>query len=275
MTSLNAAVASADHGVRRAVVQLELVGAGIVDPAAREHHPATSPVISYGASGPKTHSSVRCSTVAGSSRSSSARPDAVDRAVRGRVDAVVHDEPAVGGLERRRPEADLAGVPPGAVARLEQELVVAPVAQVGRVREPHVRAAAQRRGPVDHRPAAVEPAREQRRVLVLGRHHRAEPADAPEVARHRQRDERSAAAVGGVGDRPFLALREPGQPRILAAPGLLGVAVDVGAQERLGIEAPVRDAVARCARRGAGRSRAGPRRGPAGSSRRRPAPRPG
>ena len=96
---------------------------------------------------------------------------------------------------------------------------------------------------------------------------RAEPADAPEVAGHRQRDERPAPAVRRVGDRPFLALGQPGQARVLAAPDLLGVAVDVRARAAARVEAPVRDAVARCARRGAGRSRAGPRRGPAGSSR--------
>ena len=86
-----------------------------------------------------------------------------------------------------------------------------------------------RRGSVDHRPAPVEPAREQRGVLVLGRHRRAEPADLLEVARHRQRDQRPATAVGGVGDRPLLAFREPGQAGVLAAPDLLGVASGSGA----------------------------------------------
>ena len=85
--------------------------------------------------------------------------------------------------------------------------VVAPVAQVGRVRDPHVRAAAHRRRPMDHRPAAVDPAGEEGRVLVLGRHHRAELADLREVVGHRQRDERAAPAVGGVGDGPVVALR--------------------------------------------------------------------
>src|SRR6478735_7644942 len=40
------------------------------------------------------------------------------------------------------------------------------------------------------------------------------------------------------GDGPLLALRQPGQAGILAAPGLLGVAIDIGAQERLGVERP-------------------------------------
>ena len=159
------------------------------------------------------------------------------------MDAVVHHEPAVGGLDRRRSEADLAGVPPGAVAGLEQQRVIAPVTQVGRERDPHVGSAAQGRRAMDHRPAAAEPDREERRVLVFGRHGRPEAGDGPEVPGHRERHERPAAAVGGVRDRPLLALGEPRDARILAAPDLLGVALDIGAQQRLGVEPPVRGAV--------------------------------
>jgi hypothetical protein len=68
--------------------------------------------------------------------------------------------------------------------------------------------------------------------------------DGPEVAGHRERDEGSATAVGGVGDRPLLALGQPRDARILTAPDLLGVVVDVGAQQRLRVEGPAADAVA-------------------------------
>jgi hypothetical protein len=54
--------------------------------------------------------------------------------------AVIEHQPAALGLDQRRREADLVRVPPGALARLEHELVGAPVAQVGRVRDPDVRA---------------------------------------------------------------------------------------------------------------------------------------
>ena len=148
------------------------------------------------------------------------------------MDAVVAEQPALGRLERRRPQPDLAGVPPGPVARLEHQAVVAPVAEVGRERDPHVGPAPERRGAMDHRPAAVEPAREQRRILVLGRHRRAQPADLGEVAGHRQRHERSAAAVRRVGDRPLLPLREPRQPGILAAPDLLRVILGSRGEQR-------------------------------------------
>ena len=81
--------------------------------------------------------------------------------------------------------------------------------------------AGQRRGAVDHDPAAVEQAREERRVLVVRRHHRAQPPHFAEVLGHCQRHERPAVAVRGVGDRPFLAVRQVHQARILAAPDLL------------------------------------------------------
>ena len=61
--------------------------------------------------------------------------------------------------------------------------------------------------------------------------------------RHGQRDERSAPAVRRVRDRPFLALRQPRQARVLAAPDLLGVALDIGAEQRLGIEPPAADTI--------------------------------
>ena len=96
---------------------------------------------------------------------------------------------------------------------------------------------------MDHRPAAVEAAREEGRVLVLGRHDRSEATDLRKSRVVASADERPAAAVGRVGDRPFLALGQPGDARVLAAPGLLGIAIDVGLEERLGIEPPVGDAV--------------------------------
>ena len=85
--------------------------------------------------------------------------------------------------------------------------------------------------------------REQRGVLVLRRHHRPEARDAPEVARRRQRDERPATAVRGVGDRPLLAFGEPGEARVLAAPDLLGMVLGVGAEQGLRIERPAGHAV--------------------------------
>ena len=96
---------------------------------------------------------------------------------------------------------------------------------------------------MDHRPAAVDPPREEGRVLVLRRHRRAEPLDRPEVLGRCERHERAAPAVGGVGDDPLVALFEPRQAGILAAPELLRVALGIGAQQRLGIEPPAVDAV--------------------------------
>ena len=66
---------------------------------------------------------------------------------------------------------------------------------------------------------------------------------------HGQRDERTPPAVGRVGDRPVLELRQPREARILAAPDLLGVALRARAREqRLGSNRQSDDAVARCGR---------------------------
>ena len=155
---------------------------------------------------------------------------------------MVEDQPSVLGLQRRRAQADLARVPPGAVARLEQHGVVAPVAQVGRIRHPHVRAAAQRCGPVDHRPPPVESTREQRGVLVLRRHHRTRPA-----RRSGSRWSSPGRPSARAGCRPYrrspTARRsQPRQARVLAAPDLFGV-VAIGREQRLVVERPVRDPI--------------------------------
>ena len=49
-------------------------------------------------------------------------PHPVDRPGRRQVHAVIEDQPPVLGEQRRRSQADLARVPPGAVTRLEQQV---------------------------------------------------------------------------------------------------------------------------------------------------------
>jgi hypothetical protein len=102
-----------------------------------------------------------------------------------------------------------------------------------------VGAAAQRRRSVDHGPSTGKPPREQRGVLVLGRHDRAKPPHAPEIGRGGKGNQRPQSAVGRVTDGPLSALRQPGEPGILAAPDLLGITVWLRCQQRCGIEAPV------------------------------------
>ena len=87
----------------------------------------------------------------------------------------------------------------------------------------------------------------------------ARAVDRPEVARHRQRHERPAPAVGGVGDGPLFALREPRQSRILAAPDLLRVPLRVGTTAARPDRNANPSARPRFERHGDARCRAGPR----------------
>ena len=88
----------------------------------------------------------------------------------GLLDAVVDEQPAVLGPERRRSDADPQRVPPGAGAGLEHLLGGAPADEVGRAREEDLAAGAAELGlgAVEEQPAAVDPVRQQRGVLVLG-----------------------------------------------------------------------------------------------------------
>src|SRR3990172_5153091 len=103
---------------------------------------------------------------------------------------------------------------------------------------------AQRRRPVDHRPAPVDPTRKERGVLVLWRHDRAKLSTLGEVVAQRERDERTASAVGGIGDRPCIELRQPGQARVLAAPDLLRAGIRLRRDERRLVKSPTCHAVA-------------------------------
>ena len=93
---------------------------------------------------------------------------------------------------------------------------------------------------VDEGPAPVELAREEGRVLVLGRHQHAAPLVRAEVAGGREADERAAARVAGVDDHVLVAA--PGDPRVLDAEALR-LRLDVGQQAPVGVDRPVLETV--------------------------------
>src|SRR5687767_3189779 len=64
--------------------------------------------------------------------------DAIQRAGRRAAYAVVNDEPSLRGFDRWRGQTDLPSVPPRSLAGLEEQDVIAPVAQIGREGQPHV-----------------------------------------------------------------------------------------------------------------------------------------
>ena len=117
--------------------------------------------------------------------------------------------------------------------------------QVGREGEPDVRA----RTPggdraMNHRVAVAEAAGKDGRVFVLGGHDRTEPVERDEVFRLRQGHQRTAGRVGRVGDDPLAAVLDPSQARIFHAPGLFRVVCRIGSETGLGVDPPVRHAVA-------------------------------
>ena len=120
--------------------------------------------------------------------------------------------------------------------------MIAPVPEVGAPREPDVRRVPRRRrdGTVDHRPAPVELAREERRVLVLGGISTPRRSYDPEVAGGREADERAAVGVPGVDDQVLVAAH--GDAGILDAEAL-GLRVERRQHAPLRVDHPVGEAV--------------------------------
>src|SRR5579863_4490569 len=160
--------------------------------------------------------------------------DAVDLARDRVLDAVVDEQPAVLGAERRRPEADAQRVPPRALARTEHLLAGAPVDEVVGTGESDlaVSALVLRLRPVQEHPAALDPVWEERCVLVFRLSDDAAALDAGEVRRRREEDGRARGAVRGAGDEPRVELVDPNNTRVLEAPLLARVAVR--REQRLG-----------------------------------------
>ena len=150
------------------------------------------------------------------------------------------------GLQRRRADADAARVPPGADARLEHLLGGAPADEVVGAGEQDLAVAAAELGlrAVEEHPAAVDPVRQQRGVLVLRVPDDPVALDRSEVLGGREEDGGAGRAVRGAGDDPAVELVDPDGACVLEAP-LLGRDLVVGCEQRLGIDRPAVDAVGR------------------------------
>ena len=144
-------------------------------------------------------------------------------------------------------KADLVGVPPRAFAREQDRLVAAPVAQIGRIRDPDVRAGVGDR-PMDEREVAVDAARQERRVFVVGLHDEAVALERAKVVGERERDARPALAERGVGDRVFAELVDERDARIFDAPKLFGIVLGIGRSVGCSSIDPAVDAVLRARR---------------------------
>jgi hypothetical protein len=173
-------------------------------------------------------------------------PHAVDAAGDRLLDAVVDQQPAVLGLERRRADADPQRVPPRAGPRLEHLLGRAPACR-----------SAERETKISPRPPpnsvfgrwkqdppAVHALREQRRVLVLGSPDDPAPLDGREVFGGREIDGRPGRTVRGAGDHPALELVDPDDAGS-SKPHCSRSRCPLRGEQRLGVDRPAVDPVRR------------------------------
>ena len=136
--------------------------------------------------------------------------------------SVVEHEPASGSLDGRRRQPNLVCVPPGAAARFQHEPVSAPMAQIRRVRNPHVRSE-RRHGPMNQRPVSIDSPRQKGGVFVVRRHDDAVALEAPEVFGQSQRHSGATARIRRVSDDVLLQFRHEGDARIFDAPDFFGI----------------------------------------------------
>jgi hypothetical protein len=94
--------------------------------------------------------------------------------------------------------------------------------------------------PVDQGPAAAESTREQRGVLVLGRHEHPAPLERRKVAGRRQADERAGTRITGVNDHVLVIAQR--DPRILDSKPLR-VRREIWKKTTIRIDRPVGQAV--------------------------------
>ena len=192
-----------DRAVGGAVVEADLVAAGIVnDPAGKDdvRHIAGSLVGGERSEDPVGEASQNARRVV---EIEQGEADPVDLAGDGLFDAVVEEQPAVLGSERRRADADPQRVPPGARAWLQHLLGGAPADEVVRAGEEDltVRAAVLCLRAVEKQPASVDSVRKECCVLVFGLSDDPVALDSLELLGGGEEDGRSGGAVGG-GAKP-------------------------------------------------------------------------
>ena len=138
----------------------------------------------------------------------------------------------------------------------------APMTQIGRVGNPHVRPQ-RRHGTMNQRPVSVDSPRQKGGVFVIGRHDDAVALETSEVFGQSQRHSGAATRIRGVGDRVLLQLGHESDARIFDAPDFLGIFLRAGHQRRFAINLPAIHAVDASGRRKDATSRAGLRCGTA------------
>src|SRR6266571_5730178 len=141
----------------------------------------------------------------------------VDGTRRRASNAVINHQPAARRFNWRRRHSNFVGIPPSPPAGLQHELVIAPMPQIGRVRDPDV-SSERRHGPMDQSPRAVNPSGQKGRVFVVRRHDDAEPLEYAKIFRECQRHSGTATRIRSVSHGILLEFRHICDARIFDAP---------------------------------------------------------
>src|SRR2546426_786173 len=112
---------------------------------------------------------------------------------------------------------EIDGIPPSPPAGLQHELVIAPMPQIGRVRDPDV-SSERRHGPMDQSPRAVNPSGQKGRVFVVRRHDDTEFLEYAKIFRECQRHSGTATRIRSISHGILLEFRHIRDARIFDAP---------------------------------------------------------
>ena len=157
---------------------------------------------------------------------------------------MVDGQPALGRLDRWGAKANLVRIPPPTASCLKHDFVIAPMMQIGRIRDPHVSAQCCD-GPMNERPVVANPSRKKSRVLIFRLHNDAESFKALKVSGHCERDSRPSSRKGSIGHRVFFEFRNIRDAGIFNSPDLLWKLAWTGHQRWLRIDDPTVDSVSR------------------------------
>src|SRR5271165_1862814 len=242
--SPNAAVCESDARIRSSVVEIESVAVRCQRvPTWKDHvlHIAAVFVVRFGRKYPGIPSN---QAFFGLFEIEQGQTKPVDGARRRPTDAVIEHQPTSRRFDGGRGHANLVRVPPRTAAGFQHELVIAPMPQVRRVRDPAV-SCQWRHGTVDQGPKSVDFSWQQGSVLVIWRHDDAKPLEGTKIFGEGQGHARAAAGIGSVGYGVLLKFGYESDAWIFDAPELFRILFRVGQQRWFTIDLPAIDAVHR------------------------------
>ena len=96
---------------------------------------------------------------------------------------------------------------------------------------------------MDQSPSAIDPVRQERRILIFRLHDHAITFEGMEILCERQSYARPSACVRSISDGILVHFRNIGNARIFYAPQFIGIAFRVSLESGLGVNLPVVNAI--------------------------------